>query len=88
MLTVKGVVHSTSARKAFADSCRSGDVGLRHHDNKFVATIAGQDVNGAQSAQEHVFQVTQHLVAVLMPTLVVQVFEVVDINDCQREGVP
>ena len=31
-------------------------------------------------------QVTQHLIAVLVPILVIQVFEVVNIDDCQREG--
>ena len=56
---------------------------MRHHNDKFVAAIASQDINGTQSVQEQLGQVAQRLIAVLVPILVIQGLEVVDVHDRQ-----
>ena len=74
--------------QAFGKQGRPRQIGLRHHHHEFLAAIAGHRVGLAGEFVEQPGQLLQHLVAVEVPLLVVDVLEVIHVQHRQRERRP
>src|SRR3546814_17919608 len=69
-----------------SDVCSSDllDIGLRHHDDEFLAAVARHQVDVAHAPRYPLGQLDQHLAAALVAVAVVDALELVDVEHQHR----
>src|SRR5882724_3024341 len=73
------------ATQLFSDRPSTVGMRLRHQDGKFLSPVTANQVVLADVLSENLRDLSEHLVAKQVPELIIQLFEVIDVDHQQRE---